>query len=58
LIEAMPPKCRESFVLNQIHGLDAAPIAARLGITESMVRKYVVRALLHCRERMDLDRND
>src|ERR1700726_2261779 len=23
LIEAMPPKCRESFVLNQIHGLDA-----------------------------------
>jgi RNA polymerase sigma factor (sigma-70 family) len=58
LIEAMPPKCRESFVMNQIHGLDAAPIAARLGITESMVRKYVVRALLHCRERMDLDRND
>jgi RNA polymerase sigma factor (sigma-70 family) len=58
LIEAMPPKCREAFVMNQIQGLDAAPIAARLGITESMVRKYVVRALLHCRERMDLDRND
>jgi len=58
LIEAMPPKCRESFVMNQIHGLDAAVIAARLGITGSMVRKYVVRALLHCRERMDLDRND
>jgi len=58
LIEAMPPKCRESFVMNQIHGLEAAPIAARLGITESMVRKYVVRALLHCREHMDLDRND
>jgi RNA polymerase sigma factor (sigma-70 family) len=58
LIEAMPAKCQESFVLNQIHGLDAAAIAARLGITESMVRKYVVRALLHCRERMDLERND
>ena len=58
LIEAMPPKCRAAFVMNQIHGLDAAPIAARLGITESMVRKYVVRALLHCRERMDLDRNE
>lgn len=58
LIEAMPPKCRESFVMNQIHGLDAAVIAARLGISGSMVRKYVVRALLHCRERMDLDRND
>jgi RNA polymerase sigma factor (sigma-70 family) len=58
LIEAMPPKCRAAFVMNQIHGLDAAAIAARLGITESMVRKYVVRALLHCRECMDLDRND
>jgi RNA polymerase sigma-70 factor (ECF subfamily) len=58
LIEAMPAKCRESFVLNQIHGLDAATIATQLGITDSMVRKYVVRALLHCRERMDLERND
>jgi RNA polymerase sigma factor (sigma-70 family) len=57
LIESMPPKCRESFVMNQIHGLDAASIAHRLGITDSMVRKYVVRALLHCRAHMDLERN-
>jgi RNA polymerase sigma factor (sigma-70 family) len=57
LIESMPPKCRESFVMNQIHGLDAATIARRLGITDSMVRKYVVRALLHCRAHMDLERN-
>lgn len=58
LIEAMPPKCRQSFVLNQIHGLDAATIAKQLGITDSMVRKYVVRALLHCRAHMDVERND
>jgi RNA polymerase sigma factor (sigma-70 family) len=57
LIERMPPKCREAFVLNQIQGLDAATIAHRLGITDSMVRKYVVRALLHCRAHMDLERN-
>jgi RNA polymerase sigma-70 factor (ECF subfamily) len=57
LIESMPPKCRQSFVLNQIHGLDAGTIAGQLGITESMVRKYVVRALLHCRAHMDLERN-
>lgn len=57
LIEGMPPKCRESFVMNQIHGLDAATIASRLGITDSMVRKYVVRALLHCRAHMDIERN-
>ena len=58
LIEAMPAKCRESFVMNQIQGLDAATIAARLGITDSMVRKYVVRALLHCRQYIDVERND
>lgn len=57
LVEAMPPKCRQAFVLNQIHGLDAATIATQLGITDSMVRKYVVRALLHCRAQMDLERN-
>ena len=57
LIENMPPKCREAFVMNQIQGLDAATIARRLGITDSMVRKYVVRALLHCRAHIDLDRN-
>ncbi len=57
LIERMPPKCRESFVMNQIQGLDTATIALRLGITDSMVRKYVVRALLYCRARIDLERN-
>jgi RNA polymerase sigma-70 factor (ECF subfamily) len=54
----MPAKCRAAFVMSQIHGLDAATIAARLGVTDSMVRKYVVRALLRCREQMDLERND
>jgi DNA-directed RNA polymerase specialized sigma24 family protein len=54
----MPAKCRAAFVMSQINGLDAATIASHLGITDSMVRKYVVRALLHCREQMDLERND
>jgi RNA polymerase sigma factor (sigma-70 family) len=57
LIESMPPKCREAFVMNQIQGLDVASIANRLGITDSMVRKYVVRALLHCRAHIDLERS-
>ena len=58
LIESMPAKCRASFVMSQIHGLDANTIASQLGITDSMVRKYVVRALLQCRAQMDLERND
>lgn len=60
LIAAMPPKCRQAFVLNQIHGKDFAAIAVEMGLSESMVRKYVLRALLHCRARLDLEapRND
>jgi RNA polymerase sigma factor (sigma-70 family) len=58
LIESMPAKCRASFVMSQIHGLDANTIASQLGITDSMVRKYVVRALLQCRAQMDLEHND
>src|SRR6202166_297598 len=58
LIEAMPAKCRESFVMNQIQGLDAANSAAPLGITGGTVRKYVVGALLHCRQFIDFERND
>lgn len=57
LIDSLPAKCRAAFVMSQIHGLDAPTIAIRLGITDSMVRKYVVRALLHCREQMDLEHN-
>ena len=58
LIDSMPSKCRAAFIKSQIQGQDAATIAIELGITDSMVRKYVVRALLHCREQMDLDRNE
>ena len=32
LIESMPAKCQASFVMSQIHGLDAATIAGQLGI--------------------------
>ena len=54
LIEAMPAKCQQAFILYQIDGLEFDEIARRLGISERMVRKYVVRALLHCRTELDL----
>jgi RNA polymerase sigma-70 factor (ECF subfamily) len=55
LILAMPPKCRQAFVLNEFEGMDFASIARKMEISERMVRKYVVRALLHCRRQLDLD---
>lgn len=58
LIAAMPAKCQKAFVLNQIHGRDFAAIAQDMGISESMVRKYVMRALLYCRSQLDLEAPD
>ncbi len=53
LIAAMPPKCQRAFVLHQFDGRDFASIAREMKISERMVRKYVVRALLHCRSRLN-----
>lgn len=54
LIAAMPAKCQQSFILNQIYGMDTASVAAELELSESQVRRYVARALLHCRAQLDL----
>ncbi|WP_129778618.1 RNA polymerase sigma factor [Peristeroidobacter soli] len=53
LISALPAKCQLAFVLNQIVGEDFQQVAERMGLSEDMVRKYVKRAWLHCRARID-----
>jgi RNA polymerase sigma factor (sigma-70 family) len=49
----LPGKCREAFVLRQLHGLSQAEIAAKLGLKERMVRMHLTRALEHLRTRLD-----
>ncbi|MDZ7863435.1 sigma-70 family RNA polymerase sigma factor [Acidovorax sp.] len=49
VIENLPPRCREAFVLHIIDGLPQAEIAERMGISVSMVEKHVVRGTLACR---------
>jgi RNA polymerase sigma-70 factor (ECF subfamily) len=41
-------RAREAFLLSQYEGLGYAEIAARLGVSVSMVRKYVAKALDAC----------
>ncbi|MGE3976677.1 MAG: RNA polymerase sigma factor [Nitrospira sp.] len=51
----LSPKCRDAFVQSRIHGLTHAEIAVKMGLSERMVAKYIVKALDHCRRRMDED---
>ncbi|TCP02965.1 RNA polymerase sigma-70 factor (ECF subfamily) [Rubrivivax gelatinosus] len=49
-IEALPPRCREAFVLHVFDELSQAQVAERMGISVSMVEKHVARGLLACRD--------
>ncbi|WP_332764566.1 RNA polymerase sigma factor [Phenylobacterium sp.] len=47
-LDDLPPKCRYAFVQHRVWAADYAAIAAELSLTESMIRKYVLRAQRHC----------
>lgn len=48
VIDALPPRTREAFLLHRVHDYSYPEIAIRLGISESAVEKLMMRALSHC----------
>jgi RNA polymerase sigma factor (sigma-70 family) len=48
----LPSKCRDVLYLSRVEGMTHAEIATALGVSKSLVDKYAVRALQHCRERL------
>jgi RNA polymerase sigma-70 factor (ECF subfamily) len=52
VLAQLPPKCRATIVLQYRHGLSYEDIGVRLGISTNMVKKYLAKALGHCRRRM------
>lgn len=52
LITDLPAKCQTAFIRYKIDELEYSEIAAQMNLTESMVRKYVLRALAHCAQRL------
>jgi RNA polymerase sigma factor (sigma-70 family) len=52
VLRELPPKCQAAVALQYWHGLSYAEIGQRLDISPHMVKKYLSRALVHCRRRM------
>ena len=47
-LDGLSPRAREAFLLSQLDGLTYAEIAERLGVSASMVRKYMAQGLQQC----------
>jgi RNA polymerase sigma-70 factor (ECF subfamily) len=52
VLRHLRPRWQAAVELRFTHGLSYREIAIRLGVSPQMARKYVERALLHCRRRM------
>lgn len=51
-LEELPPKCRQVYVQHRLEGRTHTEIAQQLGLSRSMVEKYMTRALRHLNERL------
>lgn len=52
VLSQLSPKCRAAVLLQYRHGLSYDEIAAKLGVSRHMVKKYLSQGLAHCRRRM------
>jgi RNA polymerase sigma factor (sigma-70 family) len=52
-LRELPERVRMAFVLHRLEGLRHPEIAKRLGVSVSAVEKYIIRALLHVKRRME-----
>jgi RNA polymerase sigma factor (sigma-70 family) len=51
-LSELPANCREAFVRHRLHGHDYDDIARDMGVSQSMIRKHVIRAIGHCAARL------
>ncbi|MCQ4308661.1 sigma-70 family RNA polymerase sigma factor [Pseudomonas stutzeri] len=53
MLARLPDKARRAFLFSQLQGMTYAAIAAELGVSERMVKKYMAQAMLHCLTLLD-----
>lgn len=54
-LEGLSPRAQAALVLYRRDGFSLEEIAERLGVSRGMVKKYVAKAVLHCRQHLPLD---
>ncbi len=52
VIDELPPRCRDTFILNKVHDMSYCEVAQTVGISESGVEKHIMKGLQYCRERL------
>lgn len=53
VLEELPQKCRFAFIRYRFEDRDYDEIALEMGVSQSMVRKYVLKAVSHCAMRFE-----
>jgi RNA polymerase sigma factor (sigma-70 family) len=53
IVAELPPKCRMAFMLYKFKELSYEEIATRMQLSESMIRKYVLKAIIFCRDKLE-----
>jgi len=53
ILSELPEKCRQAFILYKFDELGYPEIARSMGVSESMIRKHVLRAVAYCAMRLD-----
>jgi len=49
----LPINCRQAFVMHRQHNMSYPMIAEQLGVSTSMVEKYIIQALKHFRNKLE-----
>ena len=52
LLEELPVKPRQAFIMAKINGMTYAQIAQKLNVSQSSVKQYLAKVLVHCHQRM------